>query len=144
MAFSAMTELVFFMHNKTRAIASIWRWERVAALTMSARRRSQKRLMVDFPCRRNFGLLVKKKCNRPQIRFFSTNIKSINWLELGWKKWFRRSFLKFSMVAFQNIFKKCYFSFSPGSKQNNNVSTHSKLTFWVKKKISRTTLMRNN
>ena len=31
--------------------------------------------------------------------------------------------LKSSFVDFQNILKKCYFSFSPGSKQLNNVST---------------------
>ena len=84
---------------------------------------------VDYLCRRNFGLLAWKSGIGSKFAFFSTNIKSINWLELGWKKWFLRSFLKSSFVDFENILKKCYFSFSLGSKQYNNVSTHSKLTF---------------
>ena len=46
------------------------------------------------------------------------------------KKWFLRSFLKSSFVDFQNIMKKCYFSFSLGSKQYNNVSSHRKLIFF--------------
>ena len=87
------------MHHNTRLIASIWRWERVAARSVSARRRSQKRalnghfwttngrLAVNWelesakfcheaffqgrlPLYANFWPSSMKKCNRPQIRYF--------------------------------------------------------------------------
>ena len=87
------------MHQNTRAIASIWRWERVAARSVSARRILQKRalnghfwttkgrLAVNWgveskkfchqaffqgrlPLYANFWPSSMKKCNRPQIRFF--------------------------------------------------------------------------
>ena len=89
----------FLMQLNTRAIASIWRWERAAAITVSARRGSQKRalnghfwttkgrLAVNWdleskkfcdeaffqgrlPLYAKFWPSSMKKWNRPQIRFF--------------------------------------------------------------------------
>ena len=47
MAFSQLPSY-FSMHQKSKGMASIWRWERVAAITVSARRKSRKWLKFVF------------------------------------------------------------------------------------------------
>ena len=43
-----IVELIFLMQHKTKGMATIWRWEHVAAISVSARRRSQKWLKFGF------------------------------------------------------------------------------------------------
>ena len=47
-AFKLFSSDFFKIHNKNKGITTIWRWERVAAVTVSARRKSQKWLKFVF------------------------------------------------------------------------------------------------
>ena len=86
----------FSMHHNTRAIASIWRWERVAAVTVSVRRRSQKRALNAHFWTKNGRLAVnsdlksKKFCDEAFFQgrlplgatFWSSSMKKWNWLQI--------------------------------------------------------------
>ena len=85
------------MHQNTRAIASIWRWERVAARSVSARRISQKRalnghfLTTKGRLAVNWGFESAKFCDKVVFQgrlpsetiFWSSSMKKWNRPQIG-------------------------------------------------------------